>query len=76
MVRRGGQSAGARWTAQAWRAETPKEKFVLVNLPFERLYIAPMTVKKTKVMALLAEEPAGASSAVLWHASQVARCSS
>ena len=51
---------------EAWRAETPKEKFVIVNLPFEKLSIAPMMVKKKKVTAILAEEPAGASSSVYW----------
>ncbi|MGH9669221.1 MAG: hypothetical protein ACRD3A_03825 [Terriglobales bacterium] len=51
---------------EGWRAETPKEKFVIVNLPFEKLSVAPLMVKKKKVLAIMAEEAAGGSSNVYW----------
>jgi hypothetical protein len=51
---------------EGWRAETPKEKFVIVNLPFEKLSIAPLMVKKKKVMAIMAEEGDGGTSSVYW----------
>ena len=51
---------------EAWRAETPKGKFVMVNLPFEKLSLAPLMVKKKKVLSNLAEEPAGGTSNVYW----------
>lgn len=52
---------------EGWRAETPKEKFVIINLPFESLSIAPMMVKKKKkVMAIMAEEDAGGTSSTYW----------
>ena len=52
---------------EGWRAETPKQKFVIVNLPFEKLSLAPLVVKKKKkVLAIMAEEPVGGSSSVYW----------
>lgn len=51
---------------EGWRAETPKEKFVIINLPFEWLSIAPMMVKKKQVMAIMAEEDAGGTSSTYW----------
>lgn len=50
----------------SWRAETPKAKFVIINLPFDKLSIAPFMVKKKKVMAIMAEEEAMGASAVYW----------
>jgi len=50
----------------AWRAPAPKAKFVIINLPFERLSLSSMLVKKKKVMSIQAEEAAGVSSAVFW----------
>jgi len=52
---------------EGWRAETPMEKFVIINLPFESLSIAPMMLKKKKkVMAIMAEEDAGGTSSTYW----------
>ena len=51
---------------EGWRAETPKEKFVIINLPFEKLSLAPLMVKKNKKLAILAEEEAGGGSSVYW----------
>ena len=52
---------------EGWRAETTKEKFIIINLPFESLSIAPMMLKKKKqVMAIMAEEDAGSTSSTYW----------
>ena len=54
---------------EGWRAATPKAKFVIINLPFEFLSIAPVVVdkkKKKRVMGIMAEEADGASSSVYW----------
>jgi len=54
---------------EGWRAEKPKAKFVIINLPFEFLSIAPVVVdkkKKKKVMGIMAEEVDGVSSSCYW----------
>jgi hypothetical protein len=56
---------------EGWHADTTKEKFVIINLPFERLNVAPVITKKkqkqkVKLMGIQAIEPAGASSCVYW----------
>lgn len=51
---------------EGWRADTPKEKFVIINLPFESLSLAPMMVKKKKVLAIVAEEQGLGGSSVYW----------
>jgi len=51
---------------EGWRTETPKMKFVIINLPFEKLSVAPMMIKKKKVMAILAEEQGMGTSSVYW----------
>jgi hypothetical protein len=53
----------------AWRADVPKMKFVIINLPFDRLLLAPIILNKkkgTKVMAIMAEETDGGTSSVYW----------
>jgi len=48
-----------------WRA--PKAKFVLINLPFDRLSISRVSVsKKRSADAILAEESSGLNAAVFW----------
>ena len=51
---------------EGWRAETPKEKFVIINLSFESLSIAPLVLKKKKVMAIMAEDDTGGTASVYW----------
>ena len=51
---------------EGWRAETPKMKFVIINLPFDSLSIAPLMVKKKKVMAIMGEEETGGTSSCYW----------
>lgn len=44
---------------EAWRAATPKAKFVIINLPFKQITVKKLTVKKKTVMAIYAEETGG-----------------
>jgi hypothetical protein len=54
--------------ADAWRAATPKAKFVIINLPFKGVMVKKLTVKKKTVMAIYAEETGGdrMTSATFW----------
>jgi hypothetical protein len=54
---------------EAWRAETPKAKFIIINLPFKQLVVKKLTVHKKTIMAIYAEEAhegAGTVSTVFW----------
>jgi hypothetical protein len=53
---------------EAWRAATPKAKFVIVNLPFKQIAVKKMMLKKKPVMAIYAEETGGdrMTSAIFW----------
>ncbi|MDP9160784.1 MAG: hypothetical protein M3O09_11235 [Acidobacteriota bacterium] len=44
--------------AEAWRSDTPKAKFVILNLPFKHVTVKRLRVKKKKkpMMAIFAEE--------------------
>ena len=44
---------------EAWRAATPKAKFVIINLPFKQVSVKKLTVKKKTLMAIYAEETGG-----------------
>jgi hypothetical protein len=44
---------------EAWRAATPKAKFVIINLPFKQITVKKLIVKKKTVMAIYAEETGG-----------------
>jgi hypothetical protein len=52
----------------AWRAATPKAKFVIINLPFKQIAVKKLSVKKKTVMAIYAEETGGdrMTSATFW----------
>jgi len=41
---------------EAWRAATPKAKFVIVNLPFRQISVKKLELKKKMVMGIYAEE--------------------
>jgi hypothetical protein len=52
---------------EAWRAATPKAKFVIINLPFDSLSLSRVTVRKRPIPALnLIEEEQQLTSAVYW----------
>jgi hypothetical protein len=50
----------------SWRATAPTAKFVLINLPFEKLALSRVMVKKKVRPAISAEEQGGLSSSVYW----------
>jgi len=53
----------------AWRAETPKAKFLLINLPFKTLTVKRLTLKKRTVLGIYMEETGegeNISSVVFW----------
>jgi hypothetical protein len=55
--------------ADAWRAETPKAKFVLINLPFKTLAVKKLVLKKKTVLGIYMEERGegeDTSSVVYW----------
>jgi hypothetical protein len=55
--------------ADAWRAATPKAKFLLINLPFKTLTVKRLTVKKRTVLGIYMEESGegeDTSSVVYW----------
>jgi hypothetical protein len=49
-----------------WKSATPKDKFVIVNLPFETLELSKVPFKKKTIPALSATELGGLSSLVYW----------
>ncbi len=49
-----------------WRAATPKAKFVIINLPFEKLSAGRTLRKKKPVPAISAEESGGLVSTLYW----------
>jgi len=54
--------------ADAWRADKPKAKFVIINLPFKQIAVRKLMVKKKAVMAIYAEESSAdqMTSAIFW----------
>lgn len=42
--------------SDAWRAETPKAKFVIINLPFKQVAVKHVQIKKKLVTAIYSEE--------------------
>jgi hypothetical protein len=53
---------------EAWRAATPKAKFVIMNLPFKQIAVKKLKVRKKSVMAIYAEETGAdrMTSATFW----------
>ncbi len=49
-----------------WRNATPKAKFVIINVPFEKLSAGRVLRKKKPVAAITAEEAGGITAAVYW----------
>jgi hypothetical protein len=55
--------------ADAWRAASPKAKFMIINLPFKKLAVKKTMLRKKQVMAIFAEEShegEGTISALYW----------
>src|SRR5215468_4079082 len=55
---------------EGWRAATPKEKFVVINLPFDDIAVGRMLIKKNKppIFVIKARESQIMDSAVWWDA--------
>ncbi|MGA9798634.1 MAG: hypothetical protein WBQ68_06475 [Terriglobales bacterium] len=53
---------------EAWRADKPKAKFVIINLPFKQITVKKLSIKKKTVMAIYAEETGGdhMTSTIFW----------
>jgi hypothetical protein len=53
---------------EAWRSDTPKAKFMIINLPYKSLVIKKMTTRKKTIMAIYAEETSSdeMTSALYW----------
>lgn len=52
-----------------WQADTPKAKFVLINLPFKSLTVKKLTLKKRSVLGIYMEEQGegeNTSSVLFW----------
>lgn len=56
----------------AWRAETPKAKFVIINLPFKKVVVRRLQLRKKQVNAIFAEEAnsSAGDSVVFWDGRQ------
>jgi hypothetical protein len=52
--------------AEGWRAAAPKAKFVIINLPFDRVSPRAMRLKKKAITAIAAEEVGGLGSLLFW----------
>jgi hypothetical protein len=53
----------------AWRAETPKGKFLLINLPFKTLVVKRLAMKKKTILGVYMEEKGegeNTSSVIFW----------
>ncbi len=53
----------------AWRAENPKAKFLLINMPFKTLAVKRLTLKKKTVLGVYMEESGegeSTSSVIFW----------
>ena len=55
--------------SDAWRAQQPKAKFVLINIPFKTVSLRRIKIGKKAVMAIGVEESGGTltTAAVLWE---------
>ena len=52
--------------AEGWRAEKPKAKYVLINIPLEQVSLSRAVLKKKPVDAIRVEESDTISSLVFW----------
>ena len=56
----------------AWRSETPKAKFVIINLAFKKIVVRRLQLRKRQVNAIFAEEAnsSAGDSVVFWDGKQ------
>jgi hypothetical protein len=57
---------------EAWRSETPKAKFVIINLPLKRIAVKKLQLRKRQVNAIFAVEAdaSAGDSVVFWDGKQ------
>jgi hypothetical protein len=57
---------------QAWRSDTPKAKFVIINLPLKRIMVKRLQLRKRQVNAIFAVEAdaSAGDSVVFWDGKQ------
>jgi hypothetical protein len=57
---------------EAWRAENPKAKFVIINLPLKRIFVRRLQLRKKQVNAIYAVEAdaSAGDSVVFWDGKQ------
>jgi hypothetical protein len=57
---------------EAWRADTPKAKFVIINLPLKRISVKRLQLRKRQVNAIFAVEAdtSAGDSVVFWDGKQ------
>lgn len=53
---------------EAWRAETPKAKFMIINFPYKSIMVKKMAARKKTILAIYAEETGSdqMTSALYW----------
>lgn len=58
--------------ADAWRSDKPKAKFVIINLPFKKVTVRRLQLRKKQVNAIFAEEASSSAgdSVVFWDGKQ------
>jgi len=58
--------------AQAWRSDTPRAKFVIINVPFKKVTVRKLQLRKRQVNAIFAEEAdsSAGDSVVFWDGKQ------
>lgn len=58
--------------AEAWRAETPKAKFVIINVPLKKASVRRLQLRKKQIYAIFAEEAdsSAGDSVVYWDGKQ------
>jgi len=58
--------------AEAWRSETPKAKYVIINLPLKRIAVKKLQLRKRQVNAIFAVEAdaSAGDSVVFWDGKQ------
>lgn len=56
----------------AWRSDTPKAKFVIINLPLKKISVRRLQLRKRQVNAIFAEEASSSAgdSVVFWDGKQ------
>jgi hypothetical protein len=57
---------------EAWRSETPKAKFVIINLPLKKIFVRRLQLRKKQVNAIFAVEAdaSAGDSVVFWDGKQ------